>query len=182
MAHTHICSKIYFKSFLTTLGRCVPFHVQFLEENGQNNRLAPSPLGLVPLLPHLSGGSRISLGGRQPSGGCQPTILPNFPKNYIKLKGFGPQAVADPGGAEGAMPPPRPVKISHKKDGRQRWPYRFHVSRPPSTRPLDPLLPGGGSRPLRPPLDPPLHLENLVTNDLILGIFFQRNCNKMKKI
>ena len=29
--------------------------------------------------------------------------------------------VADPGGgAEGAMPPPRPVKISHKKDRRQR--------------------------------------------------------------
>ena len=35
-------------------------------------------------------------------------------------------------GAEGAMPPPpRPVKISHKKDGCQRRPHRFHVSRPP---------------------------------------------------
>ena len=40
-------------------------------------------------------------------------------------------AVADPGGAEGAMAPPRPVKIGHKKDGRRRWPHRFHVSRPP---------------------------------------------------
>ena len=28
-------------------------------------------------------------------------------------------------------PPPGPVKIGHKKDGRQRWPHRFHVSRPP---------------------------------------------------
>ena len=38
------------------------------------------------------------------------------------------------------MAPPGPVKIGHKKDGRQRWPHRFHVSRPPLTRPLDPLL------------------------------------------
>ena len=29
------------------------------------------------------------------------------------------------------MPPPGPVKIGHKKDGRQRRPHRFHVSRPP---------------------------------------------------
>ena len=27
--------------------------------------------------------------------------------------------------------PPGPVKISNKKDGRRRWPHRFHVSRPP---------------------------------------------------
>ena len=27
--------------------------------------------------------------------------------------------------------PPGPVKIDHKKDGRQRWLHRFHVSRPP---------------------------------------------------
>ena len=41
-------------------------------------------------------------------------------------------AVADPGGAKGAMaPPPGPVKIGHKKDGRRRQPHRFHVSRPP---------------------------------------------------
>ena len=44
------------------------------------------------------------------------------------------------GGAEGAMAPPGPVKIGHKKDGHQRRPHRFHVSRPPLTRPLDPLL------------------------------------------
>ena len=31
--------------------------------------------------------------------------------------------------------PPGPVKISHKKDGLQRWLHRFHVSWP-----LDPLL------------------------------------------
>ena len=27
--------------------------------------------------------------GRQPSGGCQHTILRNFPQNYMKLKEFG---------------------------------------------------------------------------------------------
>ena len=27
--------------------------------------------------------------------------------------------------------PPSPVEISHKKDGRQRQPHRFHVSCPP---------------------------------------------------
>ena len=36
--------------------------------------------------------------------------------------------------------PPGPVKTSHKKDGRQRRPHRFHVSWPPPTRPLDPML------------------------------------------
>ena len=50
-------------------------------------------------------------------------------------------SVADPGEAEGAMPPPPdPVKRSHKKDGRQRQPHRFHVSRLPLTWPLDLLL------------------------------------------
>ena len=50
-------------------------------------------------------------------------------------------SVADPGGAEGAMPPPpSPVQISHKKDGRQRQPHGFHVSCPPS-----PLYPATGS-------------------------------------
>ena len=50
--------------------------------------------------------------------------------------------VADPGGREGHAPPPGPVKISHKKDGRQRQPHRFHVSRPPPhfTRLLETLL------------------------------------------
>ena len=39
------------------------------------------------------------------------------------------------------MPPPGPVKIGHKKDGRQRQPHRFHVSRPPPlSQSLDPLL------------------------------------------
>ena len=46
--------------------------------------------------------------------------------------------IADRGRAQGAMAP-GPVKISHKNDGWQRWPHRFHVSCPP-TRPLDPLL------------------------------------------
>ena len=32
------------------------------------------------------------------------------------------------------------MKIGHKKDGRRKWPHRFHVSRPPLTRPMDPLL------------------------------------------
>ena len=36
--------------------------------------------------------------------------------------------VVDPGGVKGAM---APVEISHKKDGCQRRPYRFHVSWPP---------------------------------------------------
>ena len=56
---------------------------------------------------YYRGGSRIPRRrGRQSSGGRQHTILPNFPKNCMKLKEFGP--------------------------------------------------PGGGARPLRPPLDPSL--------------------------
>ena len=39
-------------------------------------------------------------------------------------------SVADPRGAEGAMPPPGPVKISHNKDSYRIWLHRFHVSRP----------------------------------------------------
>ena len=40
--------------------------------------------------------------------------------------------VADPGrGFARESCPPGPVKISHKKDGRQRQLHRFHVSRPP---------------------------------------------------
>ena len=35
------------------------------------------------------------------------------------------------GGPRGPWPPPGPVKIGHKKDGRQRRPHRFHVSRSP---------------------------------------------------
>ena len=50
------------------------------------------------------------------------------------------RAVVDPGGPRGPCPPPRPVKISDKKDGNRRQPHRFHVSCPPITRSLDPLL------------------------------------------
>ena len=46
----------------------------------------------------------------------------------IKVKIMSEQ-VADPGGGVPRGPwPPNPVEISHKKDGRQRWPHRFHVS------------------------------------------------------
>ena len=52
-------------------------------------------------------------------------------KNHIGQDLWTP-TVADPGGgAEGAMAPPGPVKIGHKKDGHQRRPHRFPVSRPP---------------------------------------------------
>ena len=43
--------------------------------------------------------------------------------------------VEDPGGRGGHGPSPGPMKIGHKKDGRQRWPHRFHVSRPPPPYP-----------------------------------------------
>ena len=33
------------------------------------------------------------------------------------------------------MAPPSPVETSHKKDGRQRRPHRFHVSCPPPPTP-----------------------------------------------
>ena len=46
--------------------------------------------------------------------------------------------VADPGG-KGAMTLPGPVKISHRQDGRQRRPNRFHVCHP-LTWPLNYLL------------------------------------------
>ena len=39
--------------------------------------------------------------------------------------------VADPGGMPRGPCPPSPVQTSHKKDGRQRRPHRFHVSWPP---------------------------------------------------
>ena len=43
-------------------------------------------------------------------------------------------------GRGGHAPPPRPCKNVIKEDGHQRRPYRFHVSRPPLTWPLDPVL------------------------------------------
>ena len=49
--------------------------------------------------------------------------------------------VADPvwGGGEGAMPPSFcPVKISHKKDGLQKLPHRFHVFVPTPAPSLNP--------------------------------------------
>ena len=45
------------------------------------------------------------------------------------------EAVADPGGVPRGPCPPSPVQISHKKDGRQRRPHRFHVSCPPPPHP-----------------------------------------------
>ena len=69
--------------------------------------------------------------------------IPPHPPGPAARPGTPPdQAVADPGGAEGAMAPPSPVEISHKKDGCQRRPHRFHVSWPPPTQPLDLMLPG----------------------------------------
>ena len=52
-----------------------------------------------------------------------PLIFPNFTNNML-------DSVADLE-AEGPCPPPRPVKIGHKKDGHRRRLRRFHVSRPP---------------------------------------------------
>ena len=43
------------------------------------------------------------------------------------------------GGAKGPCPA-SPVKISHKKDDCRIRPHRYHISPPPSTRLLDPLL------------------------------------------
>ena len=52
---------------------------------------------------------------------------------YIIMQYFFKQmycllTVVDPGGQGGHGPPPGPVKINHKKDGRQRRPHRFHIS------------------------------------------------------
>ena len=49
-----------------------------------------------------------------------------------------------------------PVKISHKKDGHERWPHRFHVSwfpPPPAIPTMESLLlpPAGMGHPLRKP-------------------------------
>ena len=59
----------------------------------RRSRCTPSPPVPYPtdqILLNSSGGSRISpRRGRQLSGGCQHTILPNFPKNCMKLKEFG---------------------------------------------------------------------------------------------
>ena len=39
---------------------------------------------------------------------------------YVGISSYKPETVADMGGAKGAMLPPGPVTISHKKDGRLR--------------------------------------------------------------
>ena len=58
----------------------------------------------------------------------------------MKLANFLQKRIRGGRGGHAPSPPPGPVKINHKKDGRLRQPYRFHVSLPTSTMPLDPLL------------------------------------------
>ena len=73
------------------------------------------------------------------------TCRTNYPLFLVAITQrlrFLTKAVADPGGGRGGHGPPGPVKIGHKKDGCQSRSHRFHVSRPPLTRPLDPLLKG----------------------------------------
>ena len=70
-------------------------------------------------------------------------MRPSDPISFMSFseKIWPGKTVADPGGGcRGAMAPPSPVEISHKKDGRQRRSHRFHVSGPPPTQPLDPML------------------------------------------
>ena len=56
-------------------------------------------------------------------------MIPQIPPNEVAMYDC---TVADPEGVpRGPCPPPSPVQTSHKKDGRQRWPHRFHVSWPP---------------------------------------------------
>ena len=63
-------------------------------------RISPSTLSYINPSA-TTGGSRISpRRGRQLPGGRQHTNLPNFPKNCMKLKEFGP-----PGGARPSHPP-----------------------------------------------------------------------------
>ena len=52
------------------------------------------------------------------------------PSGKFRIPQTGP-TVADPGEAERIMSPPRPCKISHKEDGCQMRPHRFHFSCPP---------------------------------------------------
>ena len=61
---------------------------------------------------------------------------------YLTYNWFFSISSGSRGGAEGAMAPPSPVEISHKKYGCQKWPHRFHVSwpPPPPTQLLDPML------------------------------------------
>ena len=58
----------------------------------------------------ISGGSKISPGGRQLPSGRQHTILPNLPENFMKWKGFG-----RPGGAPLAPPLNPPLDMEKKQ-------------------------------------------------------------------
>ena len=57
-------------------------------------------------------------------------------------------------------PPPVPVKTSHKRDGRHRWPLIFHVSCLPPPPPSD--HPGSDAVPLQ------NHLKTLPDNYSLL--------------
>ena len=76
---------------------------------------------------------------------CWPIIqqCPGAPSEDFSVNGCF--TVVDPGGPRGPL---GPVKISHKKDGHRMWLQIFHVSWPPPTRPLDPLLVSGNFRQL----------------------------------
>ena len=85
--------------------------------------------------------------------------------SFYKCSFFSGGSSGSSGGAEGAMPPPprSPVQTSHKKDGLQRRPHRFHVSCPlPPTRPLVPML-GGDTRTL------PYAKEKTFFHSLVIG-------------
>ena len=78
----------------------------------------------------ISGGSRISPRGRQlPGGGRQHTILPNFPKNCMKLKEFGP-----PGGGHASLAPstdpPLVIDVTMATVTMTgRWPLRYLLTK-----------------------------------------------------
>ena len=71
------------------------------------------------------------------------TVSPNFvlflsvarKVIFIVNSDFKESISSGSGGVPRVPCPPNPVQISHKKDGCQRWPHRFHVSWPPSPPP-----------------------------------------------
>ena len=70
----------------------------------------------------------------------------------VSARLVGPEPAMYPGGP---CPPPGPVKISHKKDGHQIRPHRFHVSYPP------PTLPGRWIRYCKPKIESTLEANRL---------------------